>query len=206
MAGTETDSQDVFFQQFQLNDEQQHYLLRLARQAIAHFLETGEILQPPATNDSQFRQKAGVFVTLRTRRGAGQPDDKAMRLRGCIGHVEADVALLDLVPVMAVKAATEDPRFPPVTAVELPNLHIEISLLSPLEPVTDVASIEIGVHGLVIISGLRRGLLLPQVPLMFDWSREDYLAGICRKAGLPDDAWRYADLLTFTTQVFEEAE
>jgi AmmeMemoRadiSam system protein A len=204
MAGTETE--DTFFQQFQLNASQQHYLLRLARHAIAHFLETGGILRPPVTEESQLRQKAGVFVTLRTRPGAGQPADKAMRLRGCIGHMEADVALLDLVPVMAVKAATEDPRFPPVTAVELPNLHIEISLLSPLEPVTDVENIEVGVHGLVIISGLRRGLLLPDVPRMFGWSREDYLAGICRKAGLPDDAWRYADLLTFTTQVFEEAE
>jgi AmmeMemoRadiSam system protein A len=202
MAG----SQDVFFQQFRLNAEQQQYLLRLARHAIAHFLETGEILRPSATDDSQLRQKAGVFVTLHTRPGAGQPADKAMRLRGCIGHMEADVALLDLVPVMAVKAATEDPRFPPVTAVELPQLHIEISLLSPLEPVTDVADIEVGVHGLVITSGLRRGLLLPQVPLMFGWSREEYLAGICRKAGLPDDAWRYAELLTFTTQVFEEVE
>ena len=143
------------------------------------------------------------LIAAKFGRAAAQYDEAA-RLRGCIGHTAADERLIDLVPVMAVKAAIRDPRFPPVTAVELPKLHIEISILSALTPVTDIEAIELGVHGLVIESGAKRGLLLPQVPRMFGWSRDEYLEAICRKAGLRPSAWRTADLLSFTTQVFEE--
>ena len=191
--------------QINLNPGQQKTLLVLARQAIAHYLETKRFL-PSETDDADLQQKAGVFVTLRTRWQPGPPHDEAARLRGCIGHTVADERLIDLVPVMAVKAAIRDPRFPPVTAVELPKLHIEISILSALTPVTDIEAIELGVHGLVIESGAKRGLLLPQVPGMFGWSRDEYLEAICRKAGLRSSAWRTSDLLSFTTQVFEEDE
>ena len=191
--------------QINLNPGQQKTLLVLARQAIAHYLETKRFL-PSETDDADLQQKAGVFVTLRTRWQPGLPHDEAARLRGCIGHTAADERLIDLVPVMAVKAAIRDPRFPPVTAVELPKLHIEISILSALTPVTDIEAIELGVHGLVIESGAKRGLLLPQVPGMFGWSRDEYLEAICRKAGLRPSAWRSSELFTFTSQVFEEKE
>jgi AmmeMemoRadiSam system protein A len=205
MTSTESETQAVPQTILRLNDTQQRELLVLAREAIGYYLENKRFLLPK-TDDPGLQQKAGVFVTLRTRWQPGLPHDKAARLRGCIGHTEADEQLIDLVSVMAVKAALRDPRFPPVTAVELPTLHIEISILSPLTPVTRIEDIELGMHGLVIVSGQRRGLLLPQVPAMFGWSRDEYLEAICRKAGLRPSAWRSSKLLSFTTQVFEETE
>jgi AmmeMemoRadiSam system protein A len=205
MSSTEIETQDIPPKTLLLNEAQQHELLVLARDAIAYYLQAKRFLQPK-TDDPGLLQKAGVFVTLRTRWQPGLPYDEAARLRGCIGHTEADQALIELVPVMAVKAALRDPRFMPVTAVELPTLHIEISILSPLTPVNHIEDIELGVHGLVIVSGQKRGLLLPQVPGMFGWSRDEYLEAICRKAGLRPSAWRSAELLAFTTQVFEEEE
>jgi len=180
---------------------QQQELLRLARAAIQHYLETGELLTVQ-TDDPALQSPAGVFVTLRTHDDLSAP--KNARLRGCIGHMEADWPLAQVVPAMAVKSATRDPRFPPVAPEELDHITIEVSVLSPLQLVTDVAQIELGRHGLFISKGRHRGLLLPQVPLMFDWTREEFLANLCRKAGLPGDAWREADLWWFETAVFEE--
>jgi AmmeMemoRadiSam system protein A len=203
MSSTEHETQTVPPTHQPLNQTQQNELLRLARQAIAHYLENKQFLEI-SSDDPVLWQKAGVFVTLRTRWEPGLPHDEAARLRGCIGHMQADEQLIRLVPVMAVKAAVRDPRFPPVTAVELPKLHIEISRLSPLTPVTDIEDIELGLHGLVITSGTKRGLLLPQVPSMFGWSRDEYLEAICRKAGLHPSAWQSSELLSFTTQTFAE--
>ncbi len=184
-----------------LTDGQQQELLRLARTAIRHFLATGE-LPPVETSDPILQTPAGVFVTLRTRDDVSTP--KNMRLRGCIGHMEADWPLAHVVAAMAVKSATRDPRFPPVVPAELDHIAIEISILSPLQPLEDVARIELGRHGLVISQGRHRGLLLPQVPLMFGWTREEFLENLCRKAGLPPTAWQEADLWWFETAVFEE--
>ena len=200
-----TDTQTNVAAQFELDQTQQKYLLLLARQSIAYFLQHKSFLEIDS-DAPDLRRKVGVFVTLRTRWEPGLPHDEAARLRGCIGHMEADEVLIKLVPVMAVKAAMRDPRFPPVTAVELPKIHIEISILSPLTPVTDIKEIELGVHGLVIQSSSRRGLLLPQVPGMFGWSRDEYLEAICRKAGLRPSAWKSSTLLSFTTQTFEEID
>ena len=180
---------------------QQTQLLKLARQSIAHYLTTGETLRPEAT-DPALERPAGAFVTLRQRGDGFTP--KTARLRGCIGHVEGERPLLQVVADMAIKAATQDPRFPPVSLAELDDICLEISVLSPLEPLTDVNQIELGIHGLVIVSGWRRGLLLPQVPIQFGWTREEFLAGICRKASLEPDAWQTAELFTFTTTSFEE--
>jgi AmmeMemoRadiSam system protein A len=180
---------------------QQTQLLKLARQAIAHYLATGETLLPDAT-DPALGRPAGAFVTLRQRPDGVTP--KPARLRGCIGHVEGERPLNQVIADMAIKAATQDPRFPSVSLAELDGICLEISVLSPLEPLTDVNQIELGVHGLVIVSGWRRGLLLPQVPIQFGWTREEFLAGICRKASLEPDAWQTAELFTFTTTSFEE--
>lgn len=184
---------------FQLTLEQQQILLHMARDAIAQWLRHGRI-PPYQSDDLALAQAAGVFVTLRRR-----PEDE-MALRGCIGRVEAAESLLSLVPEMAVKAATSDPRFPPVVADELPHLHIEISVLSPLQRLADVNLIEVGVHGLLIEAHGRRGLLLPEVALTHNWNRANFLEGICLKAGLPPDEWHspQARLYTFTTLSFEE--
>jgi uncharacterized protein len=184
-----------------LTAEQGRRLLAMARAAIGEHLATGQVMVGE-TAVPDLQQRAGVFVTLR------QKDDgrlsKAARLRGCIGHVEPDQPLWQIVPLIAIKAATTDPRFPPLEPSELDNVALEISVLSPLEPLDDVSGIELGVHGLVIESGWRRGLLLPQVPITFGWTKQEFLQGLCHKAGLPPNAWRKAKLWRFTTTTFEE--
>ena len=112
--------------------------------------------------------------------------------------------LYQVVSQMAIVAATEDPRFPPVTADELPEIKIEISVLSPPKPVKDVEEIKVGRDGLIIRKGWASGLLLPQVPVEWGWSREEFLRQVSLKAGLPPDAWREAELYRFTAQVFGE--
>ena len=141
-------------------------------------------------------EKQGAFVTLHRKDG---------ELRGCVGLMRAEASLLDTVARMAVVAAIEDGRFAPVTAGELDGLRIEISALAPLEPIRP-EDVEVGRHGLLIGHRERRGVLLPQVPVEHGWDRETFLAHTCRKAGLPEDAWREpgVELLGFTATVFGE--
>ena len=129
-------------------------------------------------------------------------------LRGCIGRIAADRPLGDLVRDMTVAAARDDPRFPPVTPDELPQLAIEISVLS--QPATldapDPGRIVIGRDGLIVQRGHQVGLLLPQVASTHHWGPEELLAAACRKAGLPPTAWREPgiEVLTFQADVFGE--
>ena len=104
-----------------------------------------------------------------------------------------------------MSAATSDPRFPPVSATELPTLDIEISLLGPLEPIAGPDDVEIGRHGLMVEMRDRRGLLLPQVATEWNWNRETFLAQTCQKAGLAPDAWKNgAKVWRFEAEVFHE--
>lgn len=178
-----------------LTEDEGRRLLGIARQAIeAAVLERR---QPDVEGYSgNLAEPGGAFVTLR-REG---------ELRGCIGHVEADEPLARTVANCAASAALYDPRFPPVSSAEVPHIHIEISVLSPL---TDIApdAIELGRHGLMISSGFHRGLLLPQVPLEWGWDREEFLDQTCVKAGLPANAWRRgARIQAFTTQITAEPD
>jgi AmmeMemoRadiSam system protein A len=149
----------------------------------------------PAAGEALPRR--GAFVTLKTRAEG--------RLRGCIGHLEADRPLEQAVQEMAIAAATEDPRFPAVTPEELDTLGLEISVLSPLERVRP-EDVEVGRHGLLVQFRGRRGLLLPQVAVAQRWDRETFLDHTCRKAGVPAESWRDPDcvLLAFTATVFAE--
>lgn len=177
-----------------LCEDHQRTLLALARQAIATALTDNRLLDLPAV-DEALQGEYGAFVTLTL---GGQ-------LRGCIGYPEPVFPLHETIARGAVSAALQDPRFPPVTPQELLGLHIEISVLSPLVPITP-EQVEVGVHGLVIEQGRARGLLLPQVPVEWGWNREEYLWHLCRKANLPIDAWRNgATLYAFTAHVFSES-
>jgi AmmeMemoRadiSam system protein A len=113
--------------------------------------------------------------------------------------MDCDDSLADVVARAAVAAATRDGRFDAVRREELPELHIEISVLGPVSAI-DSDEVEVGRHGLVVQLGSRRGLLLPQVPVDRGWDRETFLGWTCRKAGLPADAWKRTDceLLGFT--------
>jgi len=111
-------------------------------------------------------------------------------LRGCLGRLESDWAVFRVVAHLAEAVGDSDPRFEPVTREDLPEIDIEISILTPEREVHSIDEIEIGRHGLVIEQGARRGLLLPQVPLEYHWDLRTFVEQTCLKAGLPPDAWR----------------
>jgi AmmeMemoRadiSam system protein A len=176
-----------------MDDAERRTLLRIAREAVAAHLSGA--LAPSCPRDGAAARPGGAFVTLHNH---GE-------LRGCIGHIEADEPLGVIIARCAVAACSADPRFPAVTARELPDLDLELSLLGRLEPVCSAEEIEVGRHGLVIEIGQRRGLLLPQVATEWGWDRETFLAHTCEKAGLPKEAWkRDAKLWRFEAEVFHE--
>jgi AmmeMemoRadiSam system protein A len=178
-----------------LTDAEKRSLLRLARETLTGYLDTGRVPTYSATEPGLL-QKAAVFVTLRHRNG---------ELRGCIGRIDVAGPLYSTVQECAISAATRDYRFVPVSSVaELGDLVIEISALSPFRRIKDVEEIEVGRHGLMIRKGLSSGLLLPQVATERGWGRDEFLRAICMKAGLPPDAWRQAEISVFSAEVFEE--
>jgi AmmeMemoRadiSam system protein A len=125
-------------------------------------------------------------------------------LRGCVGYVLPTCSVYRAVAETARAAAFEDNRFPPVDEQEAPHLLIELSILSPPQPIRP-EEIQVGRHGLLITWHGRRGLLLPQVPMEHDWDRITFLEQTCRKAALPPDAWQKgASLEAFTAEVFGE--
>jgi len=146
--------------------------------------------------DEELRRLAGAFVTLR----------KHGDLRGCIGSIRAMEPLYRAVATSAVSAAFRDPRFFPVRKDEMALLELEISVMGPIELVSDVSQIEIGRDGLIISSGRFAGLLLPQVASDYGWDRETFLDQTCLKAGLPPESWRLADtrIEKFAAEVFGE--
>lgn len=146
-----------------------------------------------------FKERRGVFVTLYKRQ------DKT--LRGCIGQIVPSGTLAENLKSMALAAALEDPRFFPVTAEELDDLKIEISVLSPLRKINSVAEIELGKHGVMVKQGSRTGVFLPQVAKETGWSLSEFMSHLCRdKAGISADAWQTgeAEIYIFTAQVFSE--
>jgi len=169
-------------------------LLGLARDTIKNYLAAGKRDCPPA-GKPVFKEKRGVFVTLHCE---GE-------LRGCIGYPLPLKPLWEAVAEMAVAAATEDPRFPPVGAAELGKIDIEISVLTVPRKVPGPEAIQVGRDGIIISKGLMRGLLLPQVPVEQGWDLEQYVSYGCRKAGLPADEWqRGVQIETFQAVVFGE--
>jgi AmmeMemoRadiSam system protein A len=173
--------------------EERELLLRLAHRSIELALEgRGIDLTSPTAHLAESR---GAFTTLHLE---GE-------LRGCIGFVLPIQSLYAAVAESARAAAFDDPRFQPVTPAEAQHLKIEISVLSPLQPIRP-EEVVVGRHGLVVTQGNRRGLLLPQVPVEWKWDRETFLAQTCLKAGLPADAWQHgAQLQAFTAEVFGES-
>lgn len=182
-----------------LNQEEKNTLLSLAR----FTLETWIKQKRKPTEDElskfkltpQLQEKSGAFVTLHI-------ND---RLRGCIGYIEPLYPLYYAVMENTVNASSRDPRFPPVRDKEIPQITIELSVMSPLQNVSDPEEIEVGKHGLVIEQGMNRGLLLPQVATEWKWDKYQFLTETCRKAGLEPDAWKKgAAIYSFAAQVFSE--
>jgi len=180
----------------QLSRDDRRALLAIARRAI---LEAVVHHHVPAVDPSvgSLAQRNGAFVTLYLHG----------RLRGCIGRTESSLALSETVAQCAISASLHDPRFEPLQRDEIEDLEIEVSVLSALQPIT-ASAIEIGRHGLLVCSGGRRGLLLPQVAAERSWSVERFLEETCRKAGLSPQAWRDSDtqIFGFTVELFSDAD
>ena len=162
-----------------LTDADRHFLVDLARQAVAAAVR-GEPAPATASAPPSLTTRRGAFVTL-TSDG---------RLRGCIGYIEGIKPLVEAVVDNAVSAATNDPRFQPVGEDELADLHVEVSALTPLRPVDGPADIEIGRHGIVLEKGRHTAVFLPQVAPEQGWDLDTTLDNLALKAGLPADAWR----------------
>jgi len=180
-----------------LNENQRKTLLSIARQSIAAVLDGHAPNWNASDLDEVLQRPAGAFVTLRTR------DDE---LRGCIGSIHAVDPLYRAVASSAISAAFRDPRFEPLQPGELEALQLEISVMGPIEVVSNFDDIEVGRDGLIVSRGRYAGLLLPQVAAEYGWDRETFLDQTCVKAGLPRGAWRAEDCRVekFSAIVFGE--
>jgi len=180
-----------------LSEEEKRSLIELVRNTIRARLD-GQPLPYFSPSSERLSQNSGAFVTLH-KQGA---------LRGCIGYVEATKPLYQSVQDMALAAAFQDPRFPPLSESEFDDIEIEISVMSPIRRIDTVEEIVVGSHGLIIKRGLHQGLLLPQVATEQGWDRDTFLQHACYKAGLAGNCWRKrnTEIYVFSAEVFSEKE
>ena len=192
---------------FQLTLEEGKFLVNLARQTVTEYLKNGKILQVPESVSTKLMEPCGVFVTLNSYNNGEKT------LRGCIGLPYPTTPLAQAVIEAALSAATRDPRFPPVAPEELDQIIFEVSVLTPPERVkvekpTDYPSkIKVGQDGLIVEKSYCKGLLLPQVPVEFNWGAEEFLCQCSMKGGLSPDSWLLKDtkIYRFQAIIFEEA-
>jgi uncharacterized protein len=185
-----------------ISEKEGEFLVKLARRAIETYIKESKIIEVPKETPENLKEEMGVFVTL----------NSLNQLRGCIGYPEAIKPLGEATIEVAIGAATQDPRFPPVNVNELSDIQVEISVLTPPKQIKVSKSSEylenitIGTDGLIVEMGVYRGLLLPQVPLEWDWDEEEFLGNTCMKAGLSLDCWLQKDvkIYKFQSQIFEE--
>ncbi|MHB1686632.1 MAG: AmmeMemoRadiSam system protein A [Ignavibacteriaceae bacterium] len=181
----------------ELTDEEKAVLILAARDSIQTLF--GEKM-PPILDYNYFpglgQVGPGAFVTLTIQN----------KLRGCIGYITSNLTLFDTVCDAAKQAATNDPRFYPLTEEELNNVNIEVSILSQLTPISSYQQIELGVHGLVLDTDFNRALLLPQVAAENNYNIQQFLTALCEKAGVDPYSWetKILDIKTFTATVFSE--
>ena len=180
-----------------LGKDAQIELINMAMESIKYYLKHNKI--PSFNSDTPvLQEKRGVFVTI-TKDGA---------LRGCIGMHEADIPLYKLVPDRAVAAAFDDPRFMPLRLDELDKIKIKISVyLTNVYKAESLDEFVMGKHGIILVKGNRGATYLPEVPLEAGWkSKEEEMASLCQKAGLPPGSWREgAQIFLYETQVFDES-
>jgi uncharacterized protein len=179
--------------------DSQRRLMEIARQTLESVIRGRPYKElPQFGGDDPYLENIGygAFVTL----------FKENELRGCIGTCTPSNALREVVMEMTQAAATRDRRMKPVRAAELEQIHIDISVLSPLERSLDPLTLQVGKHGLHIAREKKRGVLLPQVAVEYGWDMETFLEQTCLKAYLPRDAWRAPDatVSAFTALIIEE--
>ncbi len=181
-----------------LSGEEKGLLLEFARNSIISSVlaessgieNLNKSIKPPESQ--KLNEKRGCFVTIK----------QHGELRGCIGYVLPVKPLYQAIREMAVEAALHDPRFSPVTQDELPDLKLEISVLSELQRVHSIDEIQVGRDGLYIKHKAQSGLLLPQVAVEEKWDKLRFLEQTCWKAGLPKNAWEEAEIYKFQAEIF----
>ena len=192
--------------QFELNQKEGEFLVRLARKAVEEYLETRKHSPVPDNIPEKLKQPCGVFVTI------NNIVNGEKELRGCIGYPYPTDPLGQAVIQSAISAATEDPRFYPLSPKELDKVVFEVSVLTPPQkietkrPKEYPSKIKVGQDGLIVERGMYKGLLLPQVPVEWKWDEEEFLCQCCIKAGLPPDNWLLegTKLYRFQALIFEE--
>jgi uncharacterized protein (TIGR00296 family) len=191
---------------FQLTQEEGEFLVRLARKTVEEYLKNSKVITLPKYTPAKLMQRCGVFVTInRIKNGKKE-------LRGCIGYPYPTTMLAQAVIECAISSATQDPRFPPLSPDELDHVVFEVSILTPPElvkvenPRRLPSKIKVGEDGLIVERGFYKGLLLPQVPVEYNWDAEEFLCQCCMKAGLPPDNWlmKTTKIHKFQAIVFEE--
>jgi uncharacterized protein (TIGR00296 family) len=191
---------------FELNEEEGKFLVKLARRAVKEYLETRKVTETTRRIPEKLLRPCGVFVTINS------IENGEKELRGCIGYPYPTDPLVEAVIQSAVSAATQDPRFNPLTKDELDKVVFEVSVLTPPQvlevkrPQDYPSKIRIGEDGLIIEKGMFKGLLLPQVPVEWNWDQEEFLCQCCIKAGLPPDNWLLPStrIQKFQAIIFEE--
>jgi AmmeMemoRadiSam system protein A len=181
-----------------MDEAQKNTLLKVARDAIKAAV-SGKRPLKIKTDDPQLNAHCGCFVTLKN----------GDELRGCIGQFISDKPLIELVSDMAVASSTGDPRFihNPITAKEIDELDIEISVLSPLKKTDNPLNLRLGIDGIYIKKGYASGCFLPQVATETGWGKEEFLSYCCsHKAGLKPDAWKdkNTEVYLFTADIINE--
>ncbi len=179
-----------------MTEKQKNILLKVAKDTVTAAV-SGRPVHEPTTDDPELLVEQGCFVTLKN----------IDRLRGCIGQFEGDRPLIEMVCSMAVSSCMYDPRFggDRITPAELPQLDIEISVLSPMIQTNEPENLRLGIDGIYITDGRTSGCFLPQVATETGWNVEEFLGYCCaHKAGLAYDAWKNAnvEVYLFTANVF----
>jgi len=186
----------------ELTDADGELLVKTARAIVFEYLKNNNRLKLDENFESNYSFNSGVFVTLNNPNG----------LRGCIGFPLPDKKLFNALKDASISAATEDPRFSPVRVDELDEITFEVTVLTPPEeirvddPLDYLSQIKVGRDGLIIKHSFYSGLLLPQVPIEYGWTEEEFLEYTCEKAGIPKDYWKKKEtkILKFEGIVFKE--
>ena len=190
------------------SDDDGKFLVSIARKTVDEYVHHKNKLQSPKDTPDHLKVESGVFVTLNTQKSG------IASLRGCIGRPYPTQPLIEATIDSAVDAAVNDPRFPPVSSMELDSIIVELSVLTPpkkldyTNPDELLNLVKVGRDGLIASRGMWRGLLLPQVPVEWEWNVKEFLQHTCNKAGLPSDAWKDLDteFMAFQAEIFGEEE
>ncbi|MGY5874557.1 MAG: TIGR00296 family protein [Candidatus Thorarchaeota archaeon] len=182
------------------------FLVNLARRTVDEYVRHEKKILPPDNIPSHLKQESGVFVTLNSVSG------NTVSLRGCIGRPYPTQPLVEATIDSAVDSAVHDPRFSQVAEKELDSIIVELSVLTPprkidySDPKELLDIVKVGRDGLIVSRGMRRGLLLPQVPVDWNWNVREFLEHTCNKAGLPTDTWLdpATELMSFQAEIFGE--